>query len=179
MFRNGNRLLNTAILDLQTVLDAIGALPETSSTTVLTPQPVTAVVPDISAVFRNELGAWEPAINTSTTTLASHIALETVGDMVRIANPGHIIEGFSGLTPGEAVHTSPTTPGGFAFVGQETFGPIGGLASNVLAYVLTPTSIIVTQGTAFGSSLPVEPATGILFGDSSVTWGDSTTTFSN
>jgi hypothetical protein len=101
------------------------------------------------AVYLDGAGNWALAQNTAAGTLGTHIILEATSGSLRIAQPGDVIDGLAGLTPGQPLHTSPTTPGELVGVASGQSKPAGAFASNVLAYAVSPTTAIVTQTTAF------------------------------
>jgi len=101
------------------------------------------------AVFINASGSWMLAQNNNGSTLGTHLILEASPTSFKIAKPGDRISGFTGLTPGDPMHTSVATAGGLEQTVGGTTKPVGAFAANVLAYAESATTILVTQATAF------------------------------
>lgn len=123
-------------------------------------------------VYRRPDNTWALAQNDNLETLGMFIIKEASPAMFKLAKPTDVIEGFTGLVPGDAMHVSPTVPGELVPVAQGDEGPTDAVASNALAFALTPTSIIVKDITPFLLAQPVDD-----FSSTTTTMDSSTVTF--
>jgi hypothetical protein len=81
------------------------------------------------------------AVNQSAATLAYYLVSNVTLDSITFAKHGDIVDGFTGLSPGDWYHSSPTTPGAIAPVGITESKPIGAFSANPIGQALTTTSL--------------------------------------
>lgn len=94
------------------------------------------------AIYNGSTG-WALAQNNSIGTLGTDIVAEVLGvNQFRRAKEGEKVAGFTGLTRGSVLHSSPTVAGGLAASATQDGAPAGAVARNPLGEAISATEII-------------------------------------
>lgn len=131
-----------------------------------------------TAVYQADSGLWVPALNDLGLGFATFVVGTATPLEFTLARPGDIVEtGLTGLTPGHALHTSPTIPGALVAVASQTGMPVGAYASNILGYAINGTQMKVREQiaylTTFAEEITPPPTTTM---DSSTNMSSTSTT---